>query len=143
MRRKILLLISIISIVLSGCGNDADSLNDGWNYSPSADPVVSVESAIQGEIEKEYCRAITLHSASVSADYTETVIEQYQNYREGWTKDFLTTHMVAVYAVYTADFDGTKTSLRSGKLERIFIMLLNDDTKVWEIWDNTTSSLIS
>lgn len=119
---------------------EAVTLNDGWNYTPSDNPIETVVSAILGEGEKDYCRSVKFHEAELDWDGKEWAVQQYTNYRDGWTEEYLQEHMMAVSAAYTVEYDGRKTFLPSGKMERDFFLLWNAEIQRWELWENTTAA---
>lgn len=119
---------------------EAVTLNDGWNYTPSDNPIETVVSAILGEGEKDYCRSVEFHEAELDWDGKEWAVQQYTNFRDGWTEEYLQEHMMVVSAAYTVDYDGQKTFLPSGKMERAFFLLWNAEIQRWEIWENTTAA---
>ena len=115
---------------------ESTALNDGWNYTPSDNPIETVVSAILGEGEKDYCRSVEFHEAELDWDGKEWAVQQYANYRDGWTEEYLQEHMMVVSAAYTVDYDGQKTFLPSGKMERAFFLLWNAEIQKWEIWES-------
>lgn len=115
-------------------------VGDGWNYTPSKDPVLSVESAIFGESAKGYCTSVSVFAIFPAPKQTAYYVEQYRDFQEGWTEDYLREHMRAVHAAYNTVYDGTKTPLQSSDLERTFILLRNDETGLWEIFDSTAGA---
>ncbi|MBQ2782899.1 MAG: hypothetical protein IJE94_06890 [Oscillospiraceae bacterium] len=115
---------------------ESTPLNDGWNYTPSDNPIETVVSAILGEGEKDYCRSVEFHEAELDWDGKEWAVQQYANYRDGWTEEYLQEHMMVVSAAYTVDYDGQKTFLPSGKMERAFFLLWNAEIQKWEIWES-------
>ncbi len=134
--RKLSVAFVVILVLLSGCGK---SLDRNWNYTPASDPVKTVESAIQGEERKDYCSSVAVMAVTANQEETSRVIEMYENYQNGWTKNYLEEHMRAIYASYHVEYDGTKTFQPSGDIERFFLLLLNDTTGKWEIWSSTTN----
>ena len=119
---------------------EAVTQNDGWNYTPSDNPIETVVSAILGEGEKDYCRSVEFHEAELDWDGKEWAVQQYANFRDGWTEEYLQEHMMVVSATYTVEYDGRKTFLPSGKMERAFFLLWNAEIQKWEIWENTTAA---
>ena len=115
---------------------ESTPLNDGWNYTPSDNPIETVVSAILGEGEKDYCRSVEFHEAELDWDGKEWAVQQYANFRDGWTEEYLQEHMMVVSAAYTVDYDGQKTFLPSGKMERAFFLLWNAEIQKWEIWES-------
>jgi len=110
---------------------ESTPLNDGWNYTPSDNPIETVVSAILGEGEKDYCRSVEFHEAELDWDGKEWAVQQYANFRDGWTEEYLQEHMMVVSAAYTVDYDGQKTFLPSGKMERAFFLLWNAEIQKW------------
>lgn len=116
------------------------ALNDGWNYTPEDSPTYTVKSAILGEGEKDYCHSVEFHYARLDKEAKEWAVQQYTNFRDGWTEEYLKANMAAVRASYTVEYDGRKTFLPSGKMERDFFLLWNAEIQKWEIWENTTAA---
>ncbi len=123
-------------IELAMNSEESTALNDGWNYTPSDNPIETVVSAILGEGEKDYCRSVEFHEAELDWDGKEWAVQQYANFRDGWTEEYLQEHMMVVSAAYTVDYDGQKTFLPSGKMERAFFLLWNAEIQKWEIWES-------
>lgn len=121
---------------LAMSSEEATVLNDGWNYTPSDNPIETVVSAILGEGEKDYCRSVEFHEAELDWEGKEWAVQQYANFRDGWTEEYLQEHMMVVSAAYTVDYDGQKTFLPSGKMERAFFLLWNAEIQKWEIWES-------
>ena len=103
-------------------------VGDGWNYTPSKDPVLSVESAIFGESAKGYCTSVSVFAIFPAPKQTAYYVEQYRDFQEGWTEDYLREHMRAVHAAYNTVYDGTKSTVigyatteawKSGKIVKI------------------------
>lgn len=115
---------------------ESTPLNNGWNYTPSDNPIETVVSAILGEGEKDYCRSVEFHEAELDWDGKEWAVQQYANFRDGWTEEYLQEHMMVVSAAYTVDYDGQKIFLPSGKMERAFFLLWNAEIQKWEIWES-------
>lgn len=112
-----------------------DELPHVWNYEPSDDPVKTVESAICGQIEKSYCNAVGVYSAIIDWQEKDRAVKEYTDYREGWTEEYLDTHLSVVWVSYFISYDSTKTNLQGGDVEQIFYLLLNDETQTWELWE--------
>lgn len=121
---------------LAMSSEESTPLNDGWNYTPSDNPIETVVSAILGEGEKDYCRSVEFHEAELDWEGKEWAVQQYANFRDGWTEEYLQEHMMVVSAAYTVDYDGQKTFLPSGKMERAFFLLWNAEIQKWEIWES-------
>lgn len=120
---------------------EAVTLNDGWNYTPQDSMTYTVRSAILGEGEKECCLSVEFHSAIQDSDAKQWAVEKYTDFYEGWTENYLKANMAAVRASYTVEYDGTKTPLPSGKIERVFLLFINKETGKWEIWESAEMPL--
>ena len=117
------------------------TLNNGWNYTPQDDMRYTVRSAILGEGEKESCYSVEFHYAIQDRDAKQWAVEKYTDFYEGWTENYLKANMAAVRASYTVEYDGTKTPLPSGKIERVFLLFINKETGKWEIWESAEMPL--
>ena len=117
------------------------TLNNGWNYTPQDDMRDTVRSAILGEGEKESCYSVEFHYAIQDSDAKQWAVEKYTDFYDGWTENYLKANMAAVCASYTVEYDGTKTPLPSGKIERVFLLFINKETGKWEIWESAETPL--
>ena len=117
------------------------TLNNGWNYTPQDDMRDTVRSAILGEGEKESCYSVEFHYAIQDSDAKQWAVEKYTDFYDGWTENYLKANMAAVRASYTVEYDGTKTPLPSGKIERVFLLFINKETGKWEIWESAEMPL--
>ena len=54
----------------------------------------------------------------------------------GWTDEYLDECFVAVRAEYDAEYDGSKTFLTSGSIRQNFYLTKDEETGLWEIFDN-------
>lgn len=133
----------MVVLLCTGCAAESpiENSNDSWIYTPSADPCSSIESAILGEANKDYCISVTFRFASVDETETKHAVEMYYGYETNWTTEYLESHIIVVNAIYHVEYDNAKTFLSSGEIEQLFYLLLNDETGNWEIWTARSPSV--
>ena len=142
--RKWGILIAAVIAVLALCGFSAYELGlfDPWLQKPSTDPVQTVQSAIEGQADKEYTICVRVDEIEVSESETERVIEMYSGSdlakERGWTDEYLAEHFVVVWAKYYAEYDHTKTFMNDGCMEQYFYLAQDVKTGKWQIVDNTS-----
>lgn len=88
----------------------------------SASPIETVQSAIEGQIKKEYTLTVQIDEISVDETETKRMIENYTGSElaqsRGWTDDYLAEHFLAVRAKYYVEYDHTKTFLDDGNIDQ-------------------------
>lgn len=118
-------------------------LYDGWLQAPSADPLESVRSAIEGEAQKGYARNIRVDSLSVNEAETKRVAQERKGSElaiaRGWSDDLLDNHFVVVDAAYYIEYDHTRTPLEGGSVTQQFYLMQSEDGR-WIIVDNAMRS---
>lgn len=135
-------LISAAAAVLLLCGFAAyeAGLVDEWFQKPSADPVETVRSAIENQLEKEYTIAVQIEEISVDAEETVAARERYINselaQERGWSEELLSSHFTVVWAKYYIEYDHTKTFIDDGYTEQYFYLI--EDNGSWTIVENTS-----
>ena len=144
--KKIGVLIAAAIAVSALCGFAAYELGlfDPWFQSPSADPVQTVQSAIEGQADKEYTIYVRVDEMRVDESETERVAERYSGSdlakARGGTDEYLAGHFVVVWARYYVEYDHTKTFMDDGYTEQYFYLTQDVKTGKWEIIDNTSPS---
>jgi len=142
--KRTMLLIAAIVVALALCGFAAYEfgLFDPWLQKPSADPPAAVQSAIEGELKKEYTITVRVDEIIVDNDETARMIEMYQGSElaksRGWTDEYLAEHFLAVRAKYYVEYDHTKTFLDDGNIDQYFYLVENVESGLWTVIDNST-----
>lgn len=142
--KRTLALVAAIVAMLSLCGFAAYQLGwfDPWLQKPSSDPVQTVQSAIEGQANKEYTLKVRVDEIKVDDDETARVVAMYSGSElaeaRGWTDEYLAEHFVVVWAKYYVEYDHTKTFMDDGYTEQYFYLTQNAETGEWTISDNTS-----
>lgn len=141
-RRRTLVLVAVIAAMLALCGFAAYELGwfDPWIQKPSIDPIETVESAIENQIDKEYTLSMQIEEIKIDDEETKRVVQMYSGSElaetRGWTDEYLAEHFIVVWASYYVEYDHTKTFLEDGHIGQYFY-LMQDETGIWTIVDNT------
>ncbi|WP_418668155.1 hypothetical protein [Allofournierella sp.] len=142
--KRTLALVAVIAALLTLCGFAAYQLGwfDPWLQKPSADPVQTVQSAIEGQAGKEYTVSVRVDEIKVDEDETARVAAMYSGSElaraRGWTDEYLAKHFVVVYANYYVEYDHTKTFMDDGQTQQYFYLTQDTETGEWTISDNTS-----
>lgn len=142
--RKLGLLIAAVIATLTLCGFAVYEfgLFDPWLQKPSADPLQTARSAIEGQADKAYTIFVRVDELKVDEDETERVIEMYADSdlakEKGWTDKYLAEHFAVVWAKYYVEYDHTKTFQDDGCVEQYFYLTRDAETGEWTISDNTS-----
>lgn len=114
-------------------------LSDPWIQEVSFSPVETVLSAIQNQIEKDYTWDVQIGEVLVDENATERAKQMYIGSdlakANGWSDAYLENNMIVVFAKYTVAYDHEKTFLPDGEIEEFFILLRDENTQKWKIWD--------
>lgn len=133
-------LIAAIIALLALCGFAAYELGlfDPWLQKPSADPVKTVQSAIEGQAGKDYTITVRVDEIKIDEAETERVKARYigSELAEawGWTDEYLEEHFIVVWAKYYVEYDHTKTFLDDGPTEQYFYLtaaILTAQSQIW------------
>lgn len=115
---------------------------DPWLQKVSADPIQTVQSAIEGQADKAYTISVGVDSIEIDEMETRRVVERYSGSalaaKRGWTDEYLKEHFVVVKAQYDVEYDHTKTFLEDGHTEQYFYLTQEVKTGEWQIVDNTS-----
>lgn len=128
--------------LLALCGFAAYELGlfDPWLQKPSADPINTVQSAIEGQIGKEYTLAVQVDEIQIDEEQTDLVRTRYTGSElakeKGWTEEYLAEHFIVVRASYYVEYDHTKTFLDDGRIEQYFYLTQDSKTGKWMIIEN-------
>ena len=145
--KRMAVLIAAAITVLAFCGFKAYELGlfDRWLQTPSADPIRTVQSAIEGQADKEYTICVRVDEIEVNESETERMIKRYSGSdlakEKGWTAEYLAEHFVVVRAKYYIKYDHTKTFMDDGYTEQDFYLMRDVKTGKWEIVDNTSPNI--
>lgn len=138
--RTALILAAAAVLLLCGFAAYEAGLVDEWFQKPSADPVETVRSAIENQLEKEYTIAVQIEEISVDAEETAAARERYINSElareRGWSEELLSSRFTVVWAKYYIEYDHTKTFIDDGYTEQYFYLI--EDNRNWTIVENTS-----
>lgn len=144
--RRMLALVAMVAALLALCGFAAYKLGwfDPWLQKPSANPIETVQSAIENQIDKDYTLGVRVDEIRVDDDETTRIIFMYSGSElaeaRGWTDEYLAEHFVVVWAKYYVEYDHTKTFINDGYTEQYFYLTEDTETRKWTIVDNTSPS---
>lgn len=115
---------------------------DPWLQKVSADPIQTVQSAIEGQADKEYTISVRIDNIEIDEIEIERVVERYSGSelaaKRGWTDEYLKEHFLVVKSQYYVEYDHTKTFLEDGYTEQYFYLTQDMKTGEWQIVDNTS-----
>lgn len=142
-KRTIILVAAIIAL-FALCGFAAYELGlfDPWLQEPSSNPIETVQSAIENQIDKEYTISVRVDEIKIDEDETARVAAMYCGSElaqaRGWTDEYLAEHFVVVWAKYYVEYDHTKIFMDDGYTEQYFYLTQDTQTGEWTISDNTS-----
>lgn len=142
--KRAAVLAAALAALLALCGFAAYELGlfDPWLQKASADPVETVQSAIEGQLKKEYTLEVRIREISVDEAETQRMIGNYAGSElaqsRGWTDEYLAEHFLAVRAKYYVEYDHTRTFLEDGDIDQFFYLIEDMETGLWTIIDNST-----
>lgn len=143
--KRAAVLAAALAALLALCGFAAYEwgLFDPWLQKASADPVETVQSAIEGQLKKEYTLEVRIREISVDKAETKRMIGNYTGSElaqsRGWTDEYLAEHFLAVRAKYYVEYDHTRTFLEDGDIDQFFYLIEDMETGLWTIIDNSTN----
>lgn len=143
--KRAVVLVAALAALLALCGFAAYELGlfDPWLQKASADPVETVQSAIEGQLKKEYTLEVRIREISVDEAETQRMIGNYAGSElaqsRGWTDEYLAEHFLAVRAKYYVEYDHTRTFLEDGDIDQFFYLIEDMETGLWTIIDNSTN----
>lgn len=143
--KRAAVLAAALAALLALCGFAAYELGlfDPWLQKASADPVETVQSAIEGQLKKEYTLEVRIREISVDKAETNRMIGNYAGSElaqsQGWTDEYLAEHFLAVRAKYYVEYDHTRTFLEDGDIDQFFYLIEDMETGLWTIIDNSTN----
>ena len=142
--KRAAVLAAALATLLALCGFAAYELGlfDPWLQKASADPVETVQSAIEGQLKKEYTLEVRIREISADEAETQRMIGNYAGSElaqsRGWTDEYLAEHFLAVRAKYYVEYDHTRTFLEDGDIDQFFYLIEDMETGLWTIIDNST-----
>ena len=142
--KRAAVLAAALAALLALCGFAAYEwgLFDPWLQKASADPVETVQSAIEGQLKKEYTLEVRIREISADEAETQRMIGNYAGSElaqsRGWTDEYLAEHFLAVRAKYYVEYDHTRTFLEDGDIDQFFYLIEDTETGLWTIIDNST-----
>ena len=142
--KRAAVLAAALAALLALCGFAAYEwgLFDPWLQKASADPVETVQSAVEGQLKKEYTLEVRIREISADEAETQRMIGNYAGSElaqsRGWTDEYLAEHFLAVRAKYYVEYDHTKTFLEDGDIDQFFYLIEDTETGLWTIIDNST-----
>ena len=142
--KRAAVLAAALAALLALCGFAAYELGlfDPWLQKASADPVETVQSAVEGQLKKEYTLEVRIREISADEAETQRMIGNYAGSElaqsRGWTDEYLAEHFLAVRAKYYVEYDHTKTFLEDGDIDQFFYLIEDTETGLWTIIDNST-----
>lgn len=143
--KRAAVLAAALAALLALCGFAAYEwgLFDPWLQKASADPVETVQSAIEGQLKKEYTLEVRIREISVDKAETKRMIGNYAGSElaqsRGWTDEYLAEHFLAVRAKYYVEYDHTRTFLEDGDIDQFFYLIEDMETGLWTVIDNSTN----
>lgn len=143
--KRAAVLAAALATLLALCGFAAYELGlfDPWLQKASADPIETVQSAIEGQLKKEYTLEVRIREISVDEAETQRMIGNYAGSElaqsRGWTDEYLAEHFLAVRAKYYVEYDHTRTFLEDGDIDQFFYLIEDMETGLWTIIDNSTN----
>lgn len=143
-RKKIAVFIAAVIALLSLCGVTAyeSGLYDLWLEKPNIDPIKTVQSAITGQVDKEYTITVSIDEIVIDEDETARIRAMYSGSEyakeAGWTDDYIAEHLIAVAAKYYVEYDHTKTFLDDGDIHQYFYLIQDVKSGNWKIFDNSS-----
>ncbi|HOG46127.1 MAG TPA: M56 family metallopeptidase [Anaerolineae bacterium] len=152
----VVLVGGIVSCSTPGSGNDAVAV---VKKSLEAERNNDFDAWVSTRIEEQQ-RAFTreangtfgiislmVHKVEVSERVTQVMKAQYSGsdlaQRRGWTDEYIAENMIVVYADYTVDYDNAVAPYDEGTLTQVFILVRDDPSSPWLIWDSAVRPLDS
>ena len=100
-------------------------ISDYWIQEPKVEPTETVRRAIENQIDKSYTLSVDIESIVIDEEETARMVVNYSGSeladRNGWTDKYLENHFVAVVAIYSVEYDHTKTPRNDGRLQQTIL----------------------
>lgn len=142
--KRFAVLIAAVIALMALCGFAIYEFGpyDPWLQKASTDPIKTVQSAIEGQAEKEYTITVRVDEIKIDEAETARIRAGYMGSdlakARGWTDEYLAEHFIVVWAKYYVEYDHTKTFFDDGYTEQFFYLTQNEKTGEWTITDNTS-----
>lgn len=143
-KNRLMLAAAIIAtLLLCGLAVYQAGLFYSWFQTPSLSPVETVQNAIENEITKDDTIMVQVGEVNIDKDATAWAQKRYQGSdltkENGWSDEYIENNMIVVYAEYYVEYDHAKTFQPDGNIEKFFILIRDEKTQEWKIWDSTTN----
>lgn len=129
----VLLCTALVGILIT-CTADSER--------KSADSVI--KEYLEAERDKDYVISLSVEKVEISEEETARIKSRYLGSElaktKGWTDDYISKNMIAVYAKYAVDYDNTKVPYSEGEHEYYYYLIRDDEASPWFIWDGTDMS---
>lgn len=145
--RRILIAAAALVFLLTVCGFAAFELRlfDPWRQTASTDPVETVKSAVENQIDKTYTIMLRIDNISIDVAETQRMIEMYSGsdfaLSNNWSEGYLQKHFIAVRAKYYVEYDHTKTFLDDGNIDQYFYLVEDLTTGEWTVIQNSSNGV--
>ena len=138
---------AIVLLLLAAFTTFKLGLSDYWFQKPSRDPVQTVRSALENQMEKDYALGIDVKMVIIDEAETDRMVMRYTGSElarvRGWTDVYLQEHFVAVWAEYDVVYDHTRTFMEDGHIGQYFYLTQDEENGNWTIVDNGGGSPVS
>ncbi len=88
--------------------------------------------------------SLSIGKVEVADEETQRIKEMYSGsdlaQSLGWSDEYISQNMIAVFAQYSVDYDNTKVPYNEGNLTQYFYLVRNDKDSPWLIWNTTSPS---
>ena len=153
MKRIGTMMIITILLLCTGCGETgaeempvptptptiAEEL--GADYSAQIDEADLREAEVlarmdyEAWVHEDYCLRMEVLEAAVNEEESVRLRMMYENFQDGWSRDYLTENFVVVAVTYDCELDHSKTFLEDGRITKQTLLIREDADAAWQIWD--------
>lgn len=153
---KRLAVCFLVLFLLTGCSNSA--ADENLVVEPQTDIVAVVEkqdsdyaSKISSEDlhvaevlacedyeswnDEDWCIYINVEQAVFNEEESRRMREMYEDFREGWTEEYLVENFVAVKVIYDCKLDHNKIFYPDGEITKYTYLTRANAGSPWEIFD--------
>lgn len=153
MKRIGTMMIITMLLVCTGCvGTETEQIpvpmptpaigeNLGADYSTQIDEADLREAEVlarrdyEAWVHEDYCFRMEVLEAAVNEEESVRLRMMYENFQDGWSRDYLTENFVVVAVTYDCELDHSKTFLEDGRITKQTLLIREDADAVWQIWD--------